>query len=214
MTETDTNHNANEGSASKKEIQTEVFGDDCSFRPLNLHQEKKETSDAENEQRIQESLKTLKEETSELSVSLAEESRLINDICLSLAQALKKLDVSVNIPAREMPVDKKIRKIVLNQDGSLKFSDENGEVQSAILSEYPPEMVMAVVRTVIPELAKITALYRRRVKARLSFFEEVRKELRTIMNAITGKTEKKPSQIETHEPISTAEETPKDETAK
>jgi len=181
---------------------------DYSFHPLQLEQEEKNPS--EHEQKIQEFLKALREETSELSISLAEENRLIKDICLSLTQALRKLEVTVTIPAEEMPVNKNIRKLVLNQEGTLKLLDENREVQSAPLSEYPPEIVMAIIDVVIPQLARVAASHRKRVKTRLGFFEEVRKELKAIISAIAGKSEENPDLTVKRNAGNAAREAPQD----
>ena len=181
---------------------------DYSFHPLQLDQEEKKPN--EHEQKIQEFLKALREETSELSISLAEENRLIKDICLSLTQALRKLEVTVTIPAEEMPVNKNIRKLILNQEGTLKLLDENREVQSALLSEYPPEIVMAVISVVIPQLARVAASHRKRVKTRLGFFEEVRKELKAIISAIAGKSEENPDLAVKRDAGNAAREAPQD----
>jgi hypothetical protein len=68
----------------------------------------------------------------------------------------------------------------------LSVTGEEGEVKSAFLAEYSPEIVMAVLWIVIPELTKVISLYRKRLSARVGFFEGIKKELKSVAKAIVS----------------------------
>lgn len=154
-----------------------------------LNEEEIEKSRVEIEQKLQELLKGIDKEASQLSEFLAEENKLVNDLCVSLKQVLKKLNISFNIPPENIPSQKKIKKAVLNEEGHLKLVYEKGDGNSAFLAEYPPEIVMAVLWVILPELARAIMLYRKKMSARVSFFGKLKNEMKTIVKAIVEKEE-------------------------
>jgi len=176
---------------SKPEIAEKLYF----FHPLQLSEGKQETLDekeiekskAEIEQKLQDILKNISEETLQLSEFLMEENKLIGELCMSLRQILKKLNVSFNIPPHEIPIKKEVKKAILNEEGHLILVHEKGEVNSAFLAEYPPEVVMAVLWVVMPEMAKVVMLYRKKISTRVNFLGRVKKELKGIAQAIVEK---------------------------
>jgi len=207
VTETSADSESNVQSFPRRKSQgKEASEEDYSLHPLQLSIEDNELLDGESEQKMGEFLRIIERETLELSVSLTEESKLIKEICMSLAQVLKRLNISIDIPTRGLPVDKNTRNVVLNKDGDLQLLDENGETRSASLTEYSPEIVMAIVWRVMPELVKIITSYKHRVGKRMSFFEEVKKELRTIANAIARNKNETPDSALGQETEDTAEQ--------
>jgi hypothetical protein len=164
------------------------------FHPVQLSEESGEVldekeiekSNVEIEQKLQELLRSLSEETLQLSEFLMEEKKLVNDLCISFKRILKKLNVSFNIPPRDIPVKKKVKKVILNEEGHLILVYEKGEVYSAFLAEYPPEILMAVLWIITPELAKVIMLYRKKISTRVNFFGKIKKELKNIAKAIVG----------------------------
>jgi hypothetical protein len=195
MTETSPNSESNTEPFPRRKSQDKAASEevDYSFQPLQLSYEDGELFDSTNEQEMQEFLRTIERETSELSVSLTEEGKLIREVCVSLTQILKKLDLSIDIPTKGIPVDKNTKKIILNKDGDLQLFNQNDEKQSAPLSEYPPELLIAIIWKIMPELVKIMTTYKNHVGKRMHFFEEVRKELRTIANAMARNRSEKPA---------------------
>jgi len=179
---------------TKEESRDEAAEEAYFFHPVQLSEETEEVLDekeiekskVEIEQKLQELLKSITEETLQLSEFLMEENKLMNELCMSLKQILKKLNVSFNIPPRNVPLRKKVKKVILNQEGHLILVHEKGEVNSAFLAEYPPEIVMAVLWVIMPELAKVVMLYRKKISTRVNFFGKVRKELKSIVKAILG----------------------------
>jgi hypothetical protein len=151
-----------------------------------LDEKEIEKSKTEIEQKLQELLKSINEETLQLSEFLMEESKLMNELCASLRQILKKLNVSFNIPPQNLPLRKNVKKVILNEEGHLILVYEKDELNSAFLAEYPPEIVMATLWIVMPELAKVVMLYRKKISTRVNFFGKVKKELKNIVKAIVG----------------------------
>ncbi|MEM2971991.1 MAG: hypothetical protein QW270_06165 [Candidatus Bathyarchaeia archaeon] len=180
--------------STPKESQSEVVEEPYFFHPVQLSEETGETLDekeiekskAEIEQKLQELLKGISEETLQLSEFLMEEKNLVNELCISLKQLLKKLNISFNIPPQNIPFRKKVKKVILNEEGHLILVYEKGEVNSAFLAEYPPEIVMAVLWVIMPELAKAIMLYRKKISTRVNFFGKLKKEFKSVVKAIVG----------------------------
>lgn len=195
MAEKNVKAKENAEQASTQENQNEVVQETHFFHPIQLSESSEEILDekeiekskVEVEQKLQELLKSINEETLQLSEFLMEESKLMNELCMSLRQILKKLNVSFNIPPHDLPLSKKVRKVILNEEGHLILVYEKGEVNSAFLAEYPPEIVMASLWIIMPELAKVVMLYRKKISTRVSFFGKVKKELKSVVKAIAGK---------------------------
>jgi hypothetical protein len=212
MPESNAKPDENAKPASKEQSQVTEQG---LLHPILLSDESIKSSDkekptSEGEQRLQEILKSINEETLQLGDFLSSENMLVNELCTSLTEILKKLDVSFNIPQQDIPLGKKVKKVILTEQGHLSVTGEEGEVKSAFLAEYSPEIVMAVLWTVIPELAKVISLYRKRLSARVGFFEGIKKELKSVAKAIvSNRDENSPAKKE--QARSTAKEDAKTE---
>ncbi len=191
------NENVKPQPQKQEEKQEEVVEETYFFHPVQLSEESGEILDekeiekskVEIEQKLQELLKSINEETLQLSEFLMEENKIMDDLCMSLKQILKKLNVSFNIPPRDVPLRKKVKKVILNEEGHLILVYEKGEVYSAFLAEYPPEIVMAVLLVVMPEMAKVIMLYRKKISTRVNFFGRIKKELKGAVKAIVGSKE-------------------------
>lgn len=178
----------------KEETQTETVEETYFFHPIKVSEEggeildekEIEKSGVEIEQKLQELLKSISEETLQLSEFLIEENNLMTDLCISLKHILKKLNVSFNIPPQNVPLTKKVKKVILNDEGHLILVHEKGDVTSAYLAEYTPEIVMSVLWVIMPELAKVIMLYRKKISTRVNFFGRVKKELKGVAKAIVG----------------------------
>jgi hypothetical protein len=57
---------------------------------------------------------------------------------------------------------------------------EKDKVNSRVLEDYPPEIVLSVIWNVIPELEKSIKTYRKKISERVGIFERIRKELKNI----------------------------------
>ncbi|MEM3617002.1 MAG: hypothetical protein QW667_08390 [Candidatus Bathyarchaeia archaeon] len=198
MEKKDVKANENDKSTEVKvaESQEDVVEEAHFFHPLQfseseevLNAEEIEKHKVELEQKLQELLKSISEETLQLSEFLMEEDKLVRELCTSMRQILKKLNVSFNIPPREIPIKAKAKKVILNEECHLILVYEKGEVHSAFLAEYPPEIVMATLLIVMPELAEVIMLYRKKISTRVSFFARIKRELKNAVKAIVGSSE-------------------------
>lgn len=175
--------NENKESTQKTESPN-ITADEQVFCPVQL-EGKNEENAGEIEQKLQELLKTIDEESNQLNRFLTDENKLISEVCNSLAMVLKKLRVSFGIAPQDIPFNRKVEKTILNEEGNLVVFYEKNEKHSAPLAEYSPEIVMAVLWLVIPELARTMIVYRRKLSARATFFERVKKELNAAAKIIT-----------------------------
>ncbi|MEM2984776.1 MAG: hypothetical protein QXL24_06105 [Candidatus Jordarchaeaceae archaeon] len=141
------------------------------------------------EKQLQELLKRVSDEALQLSKFLVEEDKLIKEVCNSLKQVLKIINASFNIQPRKMPIKANLKKAILDEECRLVLVYEKGEANSAFLAEYPPEIVMSTLLAIMPELSRAITLYRKKIAVRIGFFENVRKELKTILKVIAGRGE-------------------------
>lgn len=184
MTETDVNQTPSEAQSN------EAIAEPTPFHAMHLSNKNAEDlqdwASNEDQKRLQELLHKIDEESCQLSVCLAEERKLMVELCESMAEILKRLHISINIPPRNLPFQEKARKVFLSEEAFLKLSLEKDEEQSAFLGEYPPEVVMAVLQIVVPELHRTITSYKKKVSVRVSFFEEIRNEVKSIAKTIVG----------------------------
>jgi hypothetical protein len=184
------NTQPNDGVKPPQEDQSETTEDVTSFHPVQLPEEQGDKLQ-ENEQKIQELMQKIDEESSRLGEFLATENKLMIDLCASLAQVLKKLNLSFSIPPRDLPLKRKTKKAVLNEEGYLKLLYEGEEEKSAFLAEYSPEIVTAVLWAVMPELTRVITLHRKKISTRISFFEAMKSKLKIVVNAVIGNNEER-----------------------
>ncbi|MDH7563259.1 MAG: hypothetical protein QHH24_00025 [Candidatus Bathyarchaeota archaeon] len=148
------------------------------------------SEETESEEKLQDLLTILNQETQQLSEYITEENVLAKEVCRLLKHVLKEMQVSLNIPAHSLNgKDKVVKKAVLDEEGCLTLIYENNEKTTATLAEYPPHIVMAVLRNVVPELAKAVNAYKKRLNVRTKFLENVKKELKSLVKAISANTE-------------------------
>ncbi len=183
MTEANINPTDNQKQATQKE--NSVVEEIANFHPVQLTSEQKdsqvERETSEKERKLHELLQSLIEESMLLSDHIANERKLITDVTGSLTQVLKRLNVSVVIPSKRLPLDRRIKQIVLDRNGNLKMVYDNKECQTAHLADYSAETVASVLGVVMPELPKAIAKARKKLNTRASFLEGVKEELQTTL---------------------------------
>jgi hypothetical protein len=146
-----------------------------------------ERTKAEIEKLFNELLATISEETIQLSEFLMEEKKLIQELCMFLRRILKRLNMTFDISLKAVPeLQDKAKKIVLNREGHLIVMYEKDKVNSKVLEDYPPEIVLSVIWNVVPELEKSIEAYRRKISERVGIFEKIRKELKNIYKVFSS----------------------------
>ena len=70
----------------------------------------------------------------------------------------------------------------MNDEAHLILINDQNEVRSKALEDYPPQVVFNVVSFVVPELSRSLTSYRKRISLRISLFDRVNQELRNLRN--------------------------------
>jgi len=153
----------------------------------------------EIENRFNEFLKAINEETTQLGQFLIEEKKLINELCGLLTPILTRLKVSFTIPSTFIKSFEGARQITLDSKGHLIIARDNEKVESKFLAEYPSDIVLAVFCVIIPELEKAMKTYRRNVTKRVSLLEKIKYELKNLHEAVLP-VEKSDGQLQKEEP--------------
>jgi hypothetical protein len=171
--------------------ETETSEDTYFYYPYRLQNEETdenfEKTRAETEKRFNELLTTISEETLQLSEFLLEEKKLIQELCMFLRHILRRLNMTFNIPQKAFPeLQGKPKRIVLNKEGHLIMTYERDKVNSKVLEDYPPEIVLSVIWNVIPELERSIKTYRKRISERVSIFERIKKELKNVQKLFSS----------------------------
>jgi len=139
---------------------------------------------------IQESLRVLSEETLQLSEFLWQEEKLIKELCVLLKLVLNQLNLSFNIPLNVLQQTDKIQRAILNDEAHLILINDQNEVKSKALEDYPPQVIFNLVSFVIPELTKSFTSYRKKISVRISLFDRINQELRNIRNVFASSSKK------------------------
>ncbi len=176
-----------ENSQEKAQTQTE---ESYLYYPIKLQDESDENlekTETEIEKKFAELLAAISDETLQLSEFLIEEKRLVQELCELLREILKRLKMSFEIPTRAVPeFQGKAKKILLNDEGHLLLILEGENVNSKILEDYPPEVVLNVIWNIIPALEKSLKAYRKKISKRVGIFEKIKKELKNIQKVFSS----------------------------
>jgi hypothetical protein len=155
----------------------------------------KEKLMGEMEQKFEELLRIIREETLQLSEFLVEEKKLTHELYVLLKPILKQLNTSFNIPTTVIPLTERAKQIFLNAEGHLILVDEKNRVSSKALEDCPPETILNVLWVVIPAISGAIVSYRKRVSFRVSLFNRVNRELKNLYKAFV-KGQEKPEEDE------------------
>lgn len=131
---------------------------------------------------MENSLKNLSEETLQLSEFLWQEEKLTKELCALLKLVFRQLGVSFNLPSNVLPQSGNLRRITLNDEAHMILINDQNEVTSKALENYPAHVIFNVVSFVIPELSKSLSAYRKRTSLRISFFDRINQELKNLQN--------------------------------
>lgn len=160
----------------------------------------------EMEQKFEELLRVIREETLQLSEFLIEEKRLIHELFVILRLTLRQLNASFRISAKMIPLSERITYVVLNEEGHLILVDDKGGVRSKALEDYPPEVILNVLWVVLPELSQMIVSFRKRISFRVNIFEKISREFRNLHKIFVKRQEEQTSEG--------SEEAPEDEAQK
>lgn len=131
---------------------------------------------------ILESLRIISEESMQLSEVVWQEEKLIEELNVLIKAVLKQLNISIYIPPDVFPQAPRTQRIILNDEAHLIFINDQNEVQSKALQDYPREIIFNLALFVVPELSKSLSSYRKRVSERVRLFDRINQELRNLRN--------------------------------
>jgi len=169
--------------------------------------ENAERNIGEMEQKFEDLLRVVKEETLQLSEFLIEEKRLIHELYVLLKLTLRQLNASFHISAKMIQVSEKVKQVFLNEEGHLILVDDKGGVTSKALEDYPPEVILNVLWVTLPELSEMIVGYRKRISFRVNIFEKISREFRNLHKIFTKHQE---DQALEESETAAEEEAPKD----
>lgn len=137
----------------------------------------------EIENKFNEFLKAIGEESLQLSEFLLEERKLTNELCGLLTQILRRLKISFNISPEYIASLSNPRQVKLNTEGHLIIIRNGDRVDSKLLQDYPPDVILTVMWVIIPELEKAIKAYRKKISKRVNLLEKIKRELKNIQKA-------------------------------
>lgn len=135
------------------------------------------------ENRVHEFFRELSEETRQLGASLTEEKELIDDLCDLLAQILRSVGVTLEIPPRRMMNLQDGGHVRLNLDGEVVVVQGDG-VTSKLLKLYPGDTILEIFWAVLPEIGHAIKAYRTKVIERVGLMGKIKNELASLQNAL------------------------------
>jgi len=182
---------------NKSEEAMETVSEESSAHPLPLQNGETETAESkereklmgEMEQKFEELLRIIREETLQLSEFLIEEKKLTHELYILFKPILRQLNTSFNIPPKAIPLLERAKQVFLNAEGHLILIDEKNAVSSKALEDCPPEVILNVLWVVIPALSGAIVSYRKRVSFRVSLFNRINRELRNLYKTFVKRQE-------------------------
>lgn len=138
---------------------------------------------------MQEALRTISEETLQLSECLWQERKLIRGLSTLLKGILKHLGMSFILPAEVFPRTDKVQQAILSDEAHLILINDKNEVSSRALEDCNPTTISSLIKFMVPELGKALASYRKEINSRIAMFDKVNQELKNLQEAFAAPSE-------------------------
>ncbi len=166
----------------------EISQNDAQPNQMNLPSQQiaeDENKQRETENRFNDFLKAIGNETSQLNDYLVEEKRLTSELCNLITHIIKCLRISFSIAPGHIANLRNARQVKLDPNGRLVVIEEGQDASPKPLEEYAPDVILSVMLVVIPELEKAVKTYRKRISQRVSLLEKMKLELRNLQIAVS-----------------------------
>lgn len=156
--------------------------------PQQLHREasdqgQHEIKVEEIESKLCELLDDMSTETTELGEFLKKERELTKELYCILRGILVHLKTSFNVPAENVTKLKYANQIKLDTEAQLVVVWSGNKVDSKPLKDYSPDVVLAVLWTIFPELEKVVKARKEKTKKRVGLLERIRRQMTTLQKA-------------------------------
>jgi len=137
----------------------------------------------EIESKLCELLDAMSTETTELGEFLKKERELTKELYCILRGILVHLKTSFNVPAENVTKLRYANQIKLDTEAQLVVVWPGNKVDSKPLKDYSPDVVLAVLWTIFPELEKVIKARKEKTKKRVGLLERIRRQMTTLQKA-------------------------------
>ena len=139
----------------------------------------------EVESKLCELLEAISAETAELGEFITKERELTKELYCILREILIHLKTPIDIPAESVTKLRYASQIKLDTEAQLVVVWPGNKTDSRPLKDYSPDVVLAVLWAVFPELEKVAKTHKEKAKRRVSFLERIRRQMKTLQKAFT-----------------------------
>ena len=137
----------------------------------------------EVESKLCELLEAINAETAELGEFITKERELTKELYCILREILIHLKTPIDIPAESMTKLRYAHQIKLDTEAQLVVVWPGNKVDSKPLKDYSPDVVLAVLWTIFPELEKVVKACKEKTKKRVGLLERIRRQMTTLQKA-------------------------------
>ena len=130
-------------------------------------------------------LKSIEDESVQLNEYLSKEKALTREICDLLRKIIRYLGVSIEVSSSHFSSEDRLDRVFLNKEGNLSLVYGEGRVVSKTLEECNPSLVVLIIYEVLPKLQNVILRQEHKVQKRISIFEKVKSELKSIFKNLT-----------------------------
>lgn len=133
-----------------------------------------------DDEKLRRTLKSIENESVQLNKYLSEEKILTSETCKLLTKIIRYLKTSIQVSPSHLQLESRPEKALLDEEGNLALFYGEGRVISKALEKCKPEIIMVVIQEVLPKLRRVIQRYGYKVQKRISLFNKVKSELKSI----------------------------------
>lgn len=134
----------------------------------------------EVESKLCELLEAISAETAELGEFITKERELTKELYCILREILIHFKTPIDIPAESVMKLRYAGQIKLDTEAQLVVVWSGNKTDSRPLKDFSPDIVLAVLWVVFPELEKMVKAHKEKAKRRVGFLERIRKQMKTL----------------------------------
>jgi hypothetical protein len=164
------------------------------FLPLSSESDDQRDSSADSAQQqsseqkdsaIALSIRTLQEESLQISELSEMERNYAAEVSSLLRQLIEPLNVAYHIkPGSVSNRDATLSDVVLTPQGMLFFMHNHGTINSKTLENLPSEVLVKILAEVVPQIKKVMIDKRQKISARVATLEKIGREFKKIAPSV------------------------------
>jgi ferric iron reductase protein FhuF len=147
-----------------------------------INAEDKQDKEQRSIQKLAEALKSMADDVGQISELAAEEKLLVAEFFKSLFKLMQPLTPAMLVSTSALPVELgKVMQAHIDPTGhlALVYEDEHLELKD-LKEESNRDLMILVVRDVIPKFRNLTSMQKRKIENRIKFLSAVTKEMQKI----------------------------------